>query len=45
MAYIIRILIGFKVSSSHSLPQLVVIALSYWFEVYSKGNLYYIKFK
>ena len=44
-ACIIRISTGFNILSSHSLLRLVVVALSYWFEVYSKGNLYYIKFK
>ena len=44
-ACIIQILIGFNISSSHSLLRLVVIALSYQFKVYSKGNLYYIKFE
>jgi hypothetical protein len=40
-----RILRGFNISSLYSLLQLAVIALSYWFKAYNKGNLYYIKFK
>ena len=40
-----RILSSFNISSLHSLLRLTVIALSSWFKVYSKGNLYYIKFK
>jgi len=44
-ACIIRILRGFNILSSHSLLQLAVIVLLYWFKVYSKGNLYYIKFE
>jgi len=44
-AYIIRILRGFGVTSSHSLLPLVVIAVSFWFRVRGRGSLYYIKFK
>ena len=40
-----RILRGFNILSSHSLLRLIVIALSSWFKVYSKGNSYYIKFE
>jgi len=44
-ACIIRILRGFNVSSLHSLLRLAVVVLLYWFKVYGKGNLYYVKFK
>jgi len=36
---------SFNILSLHSLLQLAVIVLLYWFKVYSKGNLYYIKFE
>jgi len=44
-AYIIQILRGFNISSPHSLLQLAVVVLLCWFKVYSKSNLYYIKFE
>jgi len=44
-AYIIRILKDFGVTSSHSLLPLVVVVVSFWFRVCSRGSLYYIEFK
>jgi len=45
VACIIRILRGFNILSLHSLLQLAVVVLLYWFKVYGKGNLYYVEFK